>query len=70
MLFSNSKKLVNWVRYSGISLVITVNPMHWQWVPRFRNESSNEWPRGENEYTGSAAWLFLTVRVWVDDGNW
>lgn len=65
------KQLYNWLRYSGASIIITVNPLHWRWVPWLRKDSSsNEWPAGPNELTVSASWLFLTIRVWIDDGSW
>jgi hypothetical protein len=57
-----------WLAYSGLSVIITVNPAHWRWVPRAQKEAT-EW-MGPREWTGSASWLFLTVRIWFDDGSW
>jgi hypothetical protein len=61
------KKIANWIRYSGASVIFTVNPVHWRWLPRVKDESSREWPDG---YSASISWLFLTLRVWADNGDW
>jgi len=66
----SSNKLSNWLWYSGASVVITINPLHWTWLPRMQRESSTEWPAGPNERTYSAVWLFVTVRIWIDNGDW
>jgi hypothetical protein len=71
MIFDDSKKQPNpakWLRYSGASMCVTVNPCHWSWIPRFRRER-DIWS-GPVEWNGSASWLMLTVRVWIDDGSW
>lgn len=61
--------MLNWLRYSGASVIITVNPCHWRGLPWIRNESNLEWP-SPNERTVSLGWLFLTIRIWIDDGSW
>jgi len=48
---------------------VIVNPFHWSLLPWFRDISNWEWP-GPNERTWSMGWLFLTLRVWIDDGAW
>lgn len=60
---------MNWLKYSGASIVITLNPVHWRMIPWARDETTNEWPN-ENIYAYAVTWLFLTIRVWVDDGSW
>jgi diadenosine tetraphosphate (Ap4A) HIT family hydrolase len=55
----------NYLRYSGASVSITINPFHWNIIPRYF--ASNEWP---NEKTKAVSWLFLTIRFWLDDGSW
>ena len=59
---------LKWVRYSGLSVIFVVNPFHWRWVPQVLREN-NDWP-GPNERTWSVSWLFLTVRSWIDNGDW
>ena len=60
--------MLKWIKYSGASIVLTLNPIHWSLVPR-AYKAYNEWA-GPNEWTGSVSWLFLTVRIWIDDGSW
>ena len=45
-----------------------MNPAWWRVVP-WAQRDYTEWA-GPNEHTYSAGWLFLTVRVWIDDGAW
>lgn len=58
----------NYLRYSGASVIISINPLHWSLRPFYRNEHSNEWEMADKQW--SVGWLFLTVRVWIDDGRW
>ena len=60
--------MYKWLRYSGISVIISLNPLWWKVLPWFRQEV-NEWA-GPRERTYSISWLFLTVRIWLDDGSW
>jgi hypothetical protein len=60
--------MIKWLRYSGCSVIITMNPIHWRVAP-WTQRDYTEWA-GPNEHTYSAGWLFLTVRVWLDDGAW
>ena len=62
-------RAVPWIKYSGASVIVAVNPLHWHWWPQARREQNVEWP-GPNEHTYMATWLFLTVRVWIDNGDW
>ena len=61
-------RITKWLLYSGISVIITVNPLHWRLTPCVV-QNLNEWA-GPNERTWSVSWLFLTVRIWIDDGSW
>jgi hypothetical protein len=60
--------MLKWLRFSGISVIITVNPFHWSKRP-WANRFQDEWA-GPKERTVSFGWLFLTVRAWKDDGSW
>jgi hypothetical protein len=62
-------KLWPWIKYSGISVIFTLNPVHWRWLPQARQEKTMEWP-SPNENTYMVSWLFLTVRAWTDNGDW
>jgi hypothetical protein len=57
--------IVNYLKYSGASVSITLNPWHWSFVPKYFK--SQEW--GE-ENTHTVSWLFLILRVWIDNGEW
>jgi hypothetical protein len=51
---------MKWLRYSGASVTITVNPFHWQWIPRAYKENNLEWPEGMRQ-SYRAWWLFLSI---------
>jgi hypothetical protein len=60
---------MTWLRYSGASISATLNPLHWQYCPQAGRAFTGEWV-GPNERSYYARFLFLTVRVWFDDGSW
>jgi hypothetical protein len=62
-------RLTKWLRYSGASVTITVNPFHWQWIPRAYKENNLEWPEGMRQ-SYRAWWLFLSIEFWIDNGEW
>jgi hypothetical protein len=66
---SPKKNWLDWLRYSGASITIAVNPWHWSWLPQVQNEPLDTWI-GPNEHRLCVSWLFLTVRMWLDDGAW
>jgi hypothetical protein len=60
------KRLKKYLMYSGLSLSITFNPLHWSFVPRYFRNGNDGW---EPDYH-SISFLFLTIRFWIDDGSW
>ena len=66
---TKSRGIINWIRYSGAGVILHLNPLHWKVLPWFRDETNQEWP-APNERTWAAGFLFLTIRVWIDDGSW
>lgn len=60
--------LRKWFLYSGASVSVTLNPLHWRWRP-WSQRDWVEWA-GPNEHSWSCGFLFLTIRIWVDDGSW
>lgn len=62
-------RIIKYLRYSGASIIITVNPAHWRLRPIARVEQQTEWP-SPNERMVTVGWLFLTIRTWIDDGSW
>jgi hypothetical protein len=60
---------MNWLRYSGACVTLTLNPVSWVLIPRAYRYNNKEWPEGMWR-TWQASWLFLTLRLWIDDGSW
>ena len=60
---------LDWIRYSGASIAVTVNPLHWCWLPKMTTRILDEWC-GPNERQLKFTWLMVTVRIWIDDGAW
>jgi len=61
-------RLGRYLRYSGISVIIAVNPLWWKALPWWRNETTQEF--GSAEHTWAVGFLGVTVRIWVDCGDW
>ena len=57
-----------WLRYSGVSVILALNPLWWKVLPWFRREY-NEWA-GPNERTYAFGFLGVTIRIWIDNGQW
>jgi hypothetical protein len=62
------ENLINYLRYSGVSVIIALNPLWWKVLPWYRDESNEEW--GSAEKTYAFGFLGITVRIWIDDGSW
>jgi len=60
--------MYKWLKYSGMVVIITVNPLHWSFLP-WANRFQDEWA-GPKEQTVSFGWLFITIRFWTDNGSW
>ena len=65
---SLSSKLLSYCRYSGVSIIVALNPLWWKVLPWAREETTTEW--GSTERTWACGFLGITVRVWIDDGSW
>jgi hypothetical protein len=61
--------VLKWFRYSGGTVILALNPLHWKVLPWFRDDTNLEWT-SSNERTWSMGFLFFTVRIWIDDGAW
>ena len=66
---TNTHRALAWIRYSGVSVIIALNPLWWRWLPWARREITSEWA-GPRERTWALGWLGVTVRIWIDDGSW
>ena len=59
--------IFKYLRYSGAVVIVSLNPLYWKVLPWYRNESSAEvWTTN----TYAVGFLFLTIRIWIDDGSW
>jgi len=59
--------MYKYLRYSGLSVIFNLNPLHWKVFPWYRNEQTAEfWSKN----THAVGFLFLTIRFWLDDGEW
>jgi len=58
--------LMRYLRYSGLSVSITINPFHWLFMPKYFSNGKYGW---DPDYH-SISFLFLSVRFWIDDGSW
>jgi len=59
--------MYNYLRYSGLSVILSLNPLHWKILPWYRNEATEEvWSTNAHVI----GFLFLSVRVWIDNGDW
>jgi hypothetical protein len=58
---------INYLKYSGASVTMTVNPYHWAWIPVFFYGQEDVW---DNTKSWRISVLFLTLRIWIDDGSW
>ena len=63
------KQWFDYIRYSGITVRLNLNPFHWSYLGKAGREFRGEWA-GPNEMGWYVGFLFLTVSVWIDDGSW
>lgn len=62
-------KIPNTLRYSSIKISFQLNPFQWQWIPTHFIGKLNEWP-DENVFQVHVSWIFIALRVYIDDGSW
>lgn len=62
-------KYKDWIKASGGSVTFVVNPFQWKLVPWGQRDTA-EWPRGFNYQGVTFGWLFLIVRVFIDDDSY
>ena len=53
--------MIKYLRYSGISVILALNPLWWKVLPWYKKEV-NEWA-GPKEHTWSVGFLFLTMQL-------
>ena len=52
------KNLFSWIRYSGITVRLNLNPFHWSYLGGFGKDFRGEWA-GPNEKGWYVKFLFL-----------
>ena len=58
--------MIDYLKYSGASICVTLNPYHWSWIPIAKREQELAW----DDDTFRVSFLFLTIRIWIDNGEW
>lgn len=56
---------MNWLKYSGATISLTLNPYHWSLQCKY-NTSIDVWDRDYFLLQLGP----LSLRVWIDDGSW
>jgi hypothetical protein len=59
------KTLINYLKYSGVTITFKLNPYHWRFHCRYM-QTNEAW---ETDHL-SLELLPITIRVWIDDGQW
>lgn len=57
---------MDWLRYSGIWLTLVFNPFHW----RIGLIKDTHWAPAPNRTEVAFQFLFLTLRIVLDNGDW
>lgn len=55
--------MIKYLRYSGMVVSFSINPLYWKVLPHFKNYSEI----GDNY---SFEFLFLRIQLWIDNGDW
>jgi len=56
---------MNWLKYSGCNIILKLNPFHWAIGCKYM-KSADVWEQD----AFVLELLPITIRVWIDDGNW
>lgn len=56
---------MNWLKYSGINITLKLNPFHWR-ISCDYLKTNEAWEQD----AFILELLPITIRVWIDDGNW
>lgn len=62
--------VVNYVKYSGGSITVALNPLHWVSVPKIRTRHYADEFYGDNFRSIFISWLFFQIFLFLDDGQW
>lgn len=62
------KKLLNYLRYSNVVMLVRLNPISWNLIPIFRKAQNKEW--GEPSVQFVIGWVCIKIVIYIDDGSW
>jgi hypothetical protein len=57
---------MKWLRYSGITLGMTVNPFHWAFGGHLIKPTDMD----PSQYGFYVSLGFVWLRIWIDNGDW
>ena len=57
---------MKWLRYSGMSLGMTLNPLHWVFKGRLIRPNDMDPSQYGFYFSLGPVW----IRVWIDNGDW
>ncbi len=63
---TSTKKLLKYLKYSGASIILKINPM--QWRVGTQKHSEDIWDA--NSYIFHLDLGPITFRLWIDNGDW
>jgi len=64
----NFERILDYLKYSGLTVTIVLNPFHWELIPKM-NPILDTITDGEMDGT-VFAFLFIRISCWVDNGDW
>lgn len=59
-------QLIKYFKYSGINITLKLNPYHWR-IAFSKGSSVDSW---EVEHSYVIELLPITIRLWLDNGDW
>lgn len=63
------ERALDWIRYSGGSVMITFNPLHWRKVPKMQIKMHDDF-YGSKYRSVFFIWLFFQIYLYIDNGDW
>ena len=64
----NFERILDYLKYSGLTVTIVLNPFHWSWIPKM-SPILDTITDGEMDGT-MFSFLFIRISCWVDNGDW
>lgn len=58
--------MIKYLKYSGINITLKLNPYHWR-LAFSKGSEVDEW---EVEHSYIIEFFPITIRLWLDNGDW